>query len=352
VIGSTGTTLSAVNAQTPQQQGNKWLRQAQVIVGKNGDGNVSPSNGLLISSVQSDGSPGLRITFDIQKTIYRTPNQALIKVYNLTQAHEKQIDAEYNDLIVQCGYVGQGAMRLVFRGNIRFTHFYREGNDHVGEINAGDGDKDFRNAIVNFTLQANHSDADVMDKLLETMQATIKGHIAGKNINRKRIRGKTHVGLARDVMDRIAKENDGHWSSQDGALTMIPVDSVVSPAQAIEISSETGLLETPEVNDKGITIKVMLDPRIVAGGKLWLKNNDVKMKHLSRVLTGQSRKAKGPKTPVRLDPDGVYKVFAVRHVGDTCGGDWYSECRCVGLSQPIPSSKGMPVSTTPDGDLL
>ena len=32
MIGSTGTTLSAVNAQTPQQQGNKWLRQAQVIV--------------------------------------------------------------------------------------------------------------------------------------------------------------------------------------------------------------------------------------------------------------------------------------------------------------------------------
>ncbi len=349
MIGATGTTISAMNAPT-LPKGVKWLRRAQVLVGKNGNGDVSPTTGRLISSVQADGSPGLRITFDIQKTIYRTPNQGLIKVYNLSQPHEKEIDQEFNDIILQAGY--QSDMRLTFRGNIRFTHFYREGNDHLSEVNAGDGDKDFRGALVNFTLGAGHDDEDTIRKLLESMQATTLGHVHGKHIKRDRIRGRTYNGNARDVLDRIAKESDGHWSIQDGKLIMVPVDSVL-PDQAIEVSSETGLLETPEVNDKGITIKVMMDPRIIPGGKLWLKNNEVKQKHLQSALTGQKHKLKGAKTPVRLDPDGVYKVFAVRHVGDTRGSpDWYSECRCVGLDQPIPSRKGMPTSSTPDSDIL
>jgi hypothetical protein len=349
MIGATSTTLAALGANRTQNQAPKFGRICQILVGKNGNGDVSPAYGRLISNIQADGSPGLRMSFDIQKTIYRTPNQALIKIYSLTPEHEKAIDQEYNDIIVNAGY--QGNVRLMFRGNIRFTHFYREDNDHIAEINAGDGDKDFRNALVNFTFAAGHDDEDTIRELLKEMSATTLGHVHGKNLKRARIRGRTYSGNVRDHFDRIAKENDGHWSIQDGKLILVPVDSVL-PDQAIEVSSETGLLGAPEVNDKGITIKVMMDTRIVPGGKLWLKNNEIKQKHLASALTGQQRKLKGPRVPVRPDPDGVYKVFAVRHVGDTRGNDWYSECRCVGLSQPIPSRKGMPTSSTPDSDIL
>lgn len=329
--------------------GPKFGRVCQVLVGDNGNGDVSPSTGLLIQNVQEDGSPGLHITFEIQKTIYRTPNVALVKIYNLNSTSEKKVDKEFNDLIIQCGYHGQ--VRVCFRGNIRFAYHYREVNDRIVEINAADGDKDFHNAIVNFTLAAGHSDQQTVDSLLTSFQATTLGHVHGKNLKAKRLRGKTYVGSARDVLDQIARESDGNWSIQDGKLILVPVDSVL-PGEAIAVSSETGLLGAPEVNDKGITIKVMMDPRIIPGGKLWLMNNEVKQKHLKAEKTGQKRKLHGPNVPVRTDPDGVYKVYAVKHVGDTRGGDWYSECKCVALDSPIPSTKGMPVSSTPDGDIL
>jgi hypothetical protein len=330
-------------------QGPKFPRALQLLVGKDGDGNVSPATGLLIDSTPKDGSPGLRITFEITKTIYRTPNQALIKIYNLTQDHEKQVEREFNDVILQGGYRGQ--VHTFFRGNIRFSHFYRETNEHIAEINAGDGDKDFRGALVNFSLSAGHDDEAIIRSVTDSMRATTKGRLAGKKLKVERLRGRAYSGLARDVMDKVAKDNDGHWSIQNGLMIMVPVDSVL-PGEAIAVASETGLLETPESNNKGIKIKVMLDPRIIPGGKLWLKNNEVKGRKLKPAIEGQKHKLHGPKAPVRLDPDGVYKVYAVKHVGDTRGSDWYSECMCVALDAPIPSAKGLPVSSTPDDDLL
>jgi hypothetical protein len=330
--------------------GPKFPRFLQLLVGKDGDGNVSAATGLLIDATPKDGSPGLRVTFEITKTIYRTPNQALIKVYNLTDAHEKQIDREYNDVILVGGYRGQE--RTFFRGNIRFTHFYREDNDHMSEINAGDGDKDFRNALVNFTLAAGHDDEQTIRQLVTSMRATTMGYVAGKKVKTKRIRGRTYSGNLRDVMDKIAKDSDGHWSIQNGTMVLVPVDSVL-PGEAIAISSETGLLGAPEVNNKGIKIKCMLDPRITPGCKLWLANNDVKQKHLKAATEGQKHKLHGPKAPVRLDPDGVYKVYAVKMVGDTRGPDWYCECMCVALDSPIPKAAGqLPQSSTPDDDVI
>jgi hypothetical protein len=322
----------------------KWLRACQLLVGKDGDGNVTPATGLLIE--------GLRIVFDVTKTIYRTPNVATIKVYNLNNTSEGMILKEFNDVILQGGYVGGGEpMRLFFRGSIAFGSAYRDDTSRICEINARDGDKDFQGALVNFTLAAGHTDEDAIRKVLESFRATMLGHVHGKNLRSKHGRARTFSGNARDVLDRIAGNNDAEWSIQNGLLTMVPVDSTL-PTEAFELSSETGLLGTPEANDKGITMKVMFDPRIIPGSKVWLKNNEVKTKHLNAAITGQKRKLHGPNVPSRKDPDGIYKVYAVHAVGDTRGDDWHAELKCVALDSPIPSSKGMPQSSAPDEDVM
>jgi len=331
-------------------QSPKWLRVCQLMIGKNGDGNVSPSTGLLIEQ-QVGAEAGLRIKFDITKTIYRTPNVASITIYNMNEQHEQMVMKEFNDVILQGGY--QGNQRLFFRGNIKYANAYRDDNDRLVVLECGDGDKDFHGAMVNFQLKSGEgsSDAFVIKNLLTTFRATTDGHVSGKNIHKNHGRTRVFSGNARDLLDRIAKNNDAEWSIQDGKLIMVPVDSTL-PNEAIMVSSETGLLGAPEVNDKGIGLKVMFDPRIIPGSKIWLLNNEVKMKHLKAELTSQKRKLHGPKRPIRTDPDGIYKVYAVHIVGDTRGQDWTSEIKCVSLDSKIPSIKGLPQSTTPDGDLL
>lgn len=325
----------------------KWLRSCQVLVGKNGNGDVDEKSGILID--------GLRITFDITKTIYRTPNVATIKIYNLAGATEGRILREFNDVILRGGYIGGGQKpRTFFRGNIVYGTAYWDTGENparICEILAKDGDKDFRNATVNFTLAAGHTDADVIREVVKVFEATTLGHVHGKNLSKKHARGRTYSTNARDVLDQIARDNKAEWSIQNGKLNMVPVDSTL-PMEAFEISSETGLVGAPEVNDKGISMKMLYDPLIVPGSKVWLRNNEVKTKQLKAAVTGQKRKLKGPNVPARLDPDGIYKVYAEHVIGDTRGSDWHAELKAVGLDQPIPSSKKMPQSTAPDGDIL
>lgn len=331
------------------KQGPKWLRTCRLEVGKR-DG------GLVKGFVVTD----LRVQFEVTKTVYHTPNTANIKVFNLREENEKRLRDEFTDVRMFVGYRGIPGVdkpqeHLLFQGNIRFSYFYRDGLDRIAEIECGDGDKDYQDTTINYTLAKDATEAMVINHLLQQFKGgTTKGRIHGKNLFKPRIRGKVYSGDAREAMHDIARNNDAHWSIQDGKLVMIPVDSTL-PGEAIKVSSDTGLLGAPEVNDKGITIKTLLDARILPNGKLWLENNELKLKKLGEQQTGQQRKLNGPKEPARTDPDGIYKVFAVKHKGDNRGmgsGDWSSESRCVGLDQPIPKKSGVPAGSAPDGEVM
>lgn len=310
----------------------KWMRGLRLLVGKNGNGDVSPTTGLVVEN--------LRIAFELTKTIYRTPNVATIRVYNLNQDHEQVIRKEFNDVILEGGY--QTDRRLFFRGNIKYTSAYREGNDRIVEIQAGDGDKDFRNALVNFSLAAGHDDEATIRALMQSMQATTLGYVRGKNLKAKHGRGRVFSGSMRDVADLVAKHNEAHWSIQDGKFVMIPVEGV-RPEEAVVVSAETGMLGAPEADEHGITIRMRFDPRVVPGSKLWLRNTDVKIKALKVHLHTSKKGHADPK--LRTDPDGVYKVYSIHGKGDTRGTDWEIECKCVGLDQRIPPVKGTGTTT-------
>jgi hypothetical protein len=300
----------------------QWKRACQVIIG-----NGSTGDGLSVEQP-------LRISFKITKTIGRTPNTCLLKLYNLSQDSEDRIKGEFDEVLINAGYAGHAA--LIFRGNIRHNVSYREGNDRIIEIDAGDGDKDFNQTIVNTTLAAGTSTSDLIAHVLGNFTSTIRGQIVVKD--KTRIRGRVISGMARDVLDDVARENTANWSIQDGKLHMIPTDSTL-PTEAIVLTSETGLLGAPEVSDKGITTRCLLNPQIAVNGKVWLNNNSVKLRVRQQKLAlpgaHKPMKKHAPHEIARLDPDGVYKVFAIIHEGDTRGTKWETESHCVALSRVI-----------------
>jgi len=302
----------------------QWKRTCEVVVGRGATG-----QGLAIN--------GLRIDFTIIKTAGRVPNTALVKIYNLSPDHENQIRKEFDEVLVNAGY--EGAAVLMFRGTIRHVFRYREGNDRITEIDAADGEKDFRNAIVNFTLAAGSSTQQLLDQVVGKMVSK-KGFVALKD--KRRVRGRVVSGMARDVLDQIADDSDAAWSIQDGVLEIVPVDSTL-PTEAIVLASDTGLLGAPEINDKGIKATCLLNPRIRVGGKVWLDNNAVKARIKKELETKPgARRVKVKKHRgelARLDPDGVYKVVKLEHEGETHGNEWSTTVYCVGLDKAIPAGK-------------
>lgn len=296
----------------------QYKRQAQVIVGKAGVG-------LSVTE--------LRITFEVVKNIKSAPNTAIIKIFNLHPDNEAKIKKEYDDVILNAGY--EGGVLLLFRGNITHVYRYREGNDFITEINAADGDTDFRLATVNGTLAAGTTNAQLIDLAVASFAGgTTRGVVQVPE--KVRIRGKVVTGNTRDLLDTAARDAGANWSIQDGQLTIVGVNSVI-PGVAIVLTSETGLLGAPETNDKGIAATCLLNPQIKINSAIKLDNNSIKAKHEQEKALGKAKEKAKP--PVRLDPDGIYKVIKVTHKGDNRGRgpDWTSEVTCVGLDEPIPA---------------
>ncbi len=305
----------------------QWKRRAEVVIGKSG-------SGLLITD--------LRIKFEVAKTVDATPNTALISIYNLSPENEARVKNEFDEVLLNAGY--EDAMRLVFRGNIKHVYRYREANDYITEIEAGDGDKDYRNAVMNETLAAGTSNKHLFDRAHASMPSAVAKPYADIP-EKQRIRGKVISGNTRDVLTDLARDSGANWSIQDGKLVMVKADTIL-PGEAIVIRADTGMLGAPEVNEKGITVKCLLNPQIRINGALQLDNNDIKKKRekLGKVQqTGQAVVADENTLngTVRLDPDGVYKAIKISHKGDTRGGsgDWITETVCVSLDSQAVSKK-------------
>ena len=299
----------------------QWKRVANVIIGKSG-------SGLLVSDN--------RIKFEINKTVDAIPNSATILIYNLNSDNETRIRDEFTEVILNAGYAD--APKLAFRGSIINVSRFRDGNDRVVEIQAGDGDRDYRLSTVQATLAAGTKNAQIIDRVIGSFSSTIRGAMQIPDV--ARIRGKVISGNSRDVMDALAQETGSHWSIQDGELQVISV-SDVKPGIAVVVNSETGMLGAPEWNDRGVGIKTLLNPEIQINGAIKLDNNGIRKRIESAKALAVSRetKEKSTKTPVRLDPDGIYKVIRVKHEGDTRGQEWTTSAECIGLGQPIPESR-------------
>lgn len=298
----------------------QYQRRAQVIIGKNG-------TGLSVSDA--------RITFEVTKTVKATPNTALIKIYNLNPANEERVKTEFDEVILNAGYLG--AIDLIFRGNIKHIYRYHDGPDRITEIEAGDGDHDYQRATMNETLAAGTTPAQLVARAVGSF-ANVGGTTGGEIqvTGPARIRGKVVSGNTRDVLDDVARQAGANWSIQDGQLEIVGGDATRAGV-AIIVTSNTGLLSAPEVSDKGIGVVCLMNPKIKINGALKLDNNSIRAKH-KKQPDGKAA-AKPKKGNVRLDPDGVYKVIKLVHKGDTRGQDWTTTSTCIGLGQPIPAAE-------------
>lgn len=300
----------------------QYKRHTQVIIGKAG-------SGLLIEN--------LRIVFEIVKDHQSAPNQANIKIYNLNDQHQAQIRTEFDDVIVNAGY--EGAEAVLFRGNVKHVYRYREGNDWIVEIDAGDGDRDFRGAVVNETLSAGVSDQQLVDRVCSNFSTTKKGSVKGVGATR-RLRGKVVSGNARDVLQDVARQHDCTWSIQDGRLQIVKSNGVLD-SEAILVNRDTGMLGAPQQDDKGIKVKTLLNPLYQINGRIKLDNDNIKRKKQkigTTEKTGETvnQSPDKAKEPARLDPDGIYKIYKLTHKGDNRGNDWHTEVECVSMDSAFP----------------
>jgi hypothetical protein len=295
-----------------------------VVVGKGGAG-------LLIED--------LRISFHVEKSVRHTPNTASILIYNLHPSKSAQIKRDFTDVILKVGY--QNATKVIFAGQLKRAYTYKDGTSTITEIQAADGDRDYREAYVNAPLPAGSDDEAAVNAVLASFAkigGTRKGSVVlprGSTLTR----AKVLTGRARDILHRVAQHYDANWSIQDGQLDIIGSQDVL-PGTAIVVNAETGMLGAPEITDKGVEVKMLLNPLAAPNVALKLDNDNVKIKSYQQYANGPKVKAK---ELVSISVDGIYKIYKLTHEGDTRGGEgspWSTLAECVAVGSAIPSTSG------------
>lgn len=246
---------------------------------------------------------GLKISFSVSKNNEATPNDAEIKIYNLSDETRKSLDGENISIELKAGYEGLngdgGNIETIFIGNVKKVTQEIQKPDIITSITAGDGEKKYRNKRHTKGYPEGTKLKTVVQDITKSLDLGKGSLDAIPDITYNS--GVTLQGLCRDHLDNIARSNDLEWSIQDEKLQIIKRDGFTKDSVLV-ISPTSGLIGSPNKTKKGVEFTSLLQPQLKIGRKVEIK---------SRFISGK------------------FKIRKVTHEGDSREGDFVSKCEAT-----------------------
>lgn len=261
------------------------------------------------------GAQGLRIAnsriaFQVDKSDKPPANKAKVEIYNLSQGTRDRIRKTTDVVMIRAGYREATGEELIFTGWINLVQHSFPSPDIVSRVEAGDGQKELREARSSLSFAGNVQLSQVVQKLVDDF-----GFDKRPNIDVPNVRwtegyswvGSTAEGL-RQVLDRVGYS----YSVQNGLVQILPKGGA-NGKPVLLISSDSGLLSSPEPINQvegdledsstkkkpGWAFRCLLMPQLEPGGLVQLR---------SKAVTG------------------TFRINNVRHSGDTeTAQDWTSQ---------------------------
>lgn len=302
---------------------------------------IRKANLVLVSGEEGIDLSDLKFRFRVMGGDVPTPNNAEIRVWNLTPSTMKRIRGEFSRVVIQAGYEGS-SYGIIFDGTVKQFKIGRENaTDVFLDIRAAEGDIGYTMGLVCKTFEAGTSLRDMMDVSAKSMGVKL---VAFPNIvNLESLsRGRVAFGMARAAAQCIADTVGSSWSIQAGGVQVIPLTKYL-PGEVVEINSLTGMIGIPEQTDVGVKVRCLLNPKIRIGAAIKLNNADITQQDVKSIIPFNSR-AQGTvfTTPLAEGPDGLYRVLTHDVTGDTRGGEWYSDITCLAIDQSAPQAPVKP----------
>ena len=305
---------------------------------------ISPQWIRKIGLFLAQGSKGLdlsafRIRFNVQNADVESPNNAVIRVYNLSKDTMRRENLqEYSEVILNAGYEG-GNYGIIFKGQIKQYKVGRENaTDMYLDIFASDGDIGYNQGIVNASLAAGATPAEAIRKAVAAMpnlQVSLDSLTIDKQ-NMPNIRGVVLMGMARARLRGLVKTLDAGWSIQDGVV-VVTDNSGYQEGEAVAINVNTGMIGMPEQTDGGIRVVCLLNSRIRIGGRIKLNNSEIIQLFQQNPDSAPIayNQWSGFLRIAALSPDGMYRAFSVEHEGDTRGNMWQTTLTCLAVNETV-----------------
>lgn len=293
-------------------------RVAELIVGESGGKVVSIKD--------------LRFSFTIEKNASSTPNQSVIRIWNMREETRRIVETVNNAVILKAGYAQDTGPQTIFVGVVTRSTTMREGPDWITELELADGLIAYRDgkAALQFPVGSN--------------ALTVVAGIAGQfglpvkplptDVAKTYPHGFSFVGRLRDAMNKACDYAGLEWSIVDHEIQIIKKGGVAKK-RAIVLSPDTGMIGSPQPEAKTMSEKN------AAKSGLTVDNAGVRVKKSDTTKTGKKRttlEVQGYSVDSLLQPsinpgsyvqvksfaiDGeFFRVESVTHRGDTGGGEW------------------------------
>lgn len=238
-----------------------------------------------------------RIGFDIKKNDQSNPNKAKISLYNLSDDSRAFLENTKEQMRLEAGYSGD--IGIIFWGDIskKTIKHERQGGDIVTTLLCGDGQASLASAHIEMSWEKGVTCQQILDRALQKLGLNLR--VKTGDLSKQYLHGKAYSGTVKQLIDEIATYCGLRWNVQNNAVQIYPKGRSAT-SEAFLLSETTGLIGIPSKTEKGVTVRSLLNAKLIPGGLIKLE---------TKAMTGS----------------GTYTIKDVKHVGDTHEGDWYTE---------------------------
>jgi hypothetical protein len=250
-----------------------------------------------------------RIAFKICKSIYGTPNNSRVTMYNLSQASRASLQTPNQKVMVEAGWSTFPPYQL-FTGGLYRAKSERHEADIVTDLIMLTGVTGQAGATTANTFSEGTPLLQILKKLVQQLpdvkfdERRISSSLLSVKIGYK---GLTLAGRVKDLLDKLALQYGFSWSVQDGVFQAL-ADGAGFAQNVISISTEDELLymispmlEGSMQKQIGVNIKAFLVPSVMPGDMVSVESSV--SPHLS----------------------GMYKIHTISYMGDSHSNDWMME---------------------------
>ena len=313
----------------------QWLRYGKLTIG-------TASGTILDLS-------NMEYKFTTTAKVISTLASIDIRVYNLQAETVHQILEEGLQLKLIAGYETGNNYGQIFSGQIIQVRVGKErGTDTFIDISATDGDALYNQGFISITQARGSSPYSRLALIVANTSANVNGvnlqpdglkYYNSNNPTNVLPRGRVYHGLMRDHLRPAAAQCGADWNISDNSVNILGVNDVVPTNQIAVINAESGMIGLPQQTVDGIHVKCLLNPNIIHGQKIQLKNGSIQQMKIGLSISEQAQYVL---TSSPLNEEGLYKVIALSHEGDIRGGNsspWYTNIICQSITAGLLGSQ-------------
>jgi hypothetical protein len=236
---------------------------------------------------QFDENAGLAVDFEVKKTRTTAPNPAFFTIYNLDpeglQLVAKRWKPSYEEgstIVFSVGFRGLESWNIVspvqiYEGEIRSAVSHLEGPTRVTKINAGTEWSTLKNKV-SFALDGKNTGDMALSAIIAKIgkpQQILNQALAF--IKKKFFNGRSFSTNIQAILNEFGKSLGINIDVQKSAIKVSLPGEADPMKPEIFLNEKSGLIGEPEVTNKGVKLKVVLQPEVEPGCKINLESESL-----------------------------------------------------------------------------